>query len=271
MPETDLVEKIMSPTKINTFRFRTPINEGVKTLEIMDKDIIFNYIYDDWNYHRRFYSKILKTPQSRQKIVESSQSIFVEIKKYWKEIDEPIIDLSEWIVRFAFENIMYLTTNKRFNSIADYYNSLKPNTQPPLTEKLIGGAKKSLDSLVLEIVKKRREQIENSDVKEESSQDFLTQLLTINTKQDVTKEVRAFMTEILAGGSFTKIVKEIESILGKNVNKEITLNDLDNMKYCEAVISEENPNQFKPERFLDGEKINKNTFFMFGGGTRICP
>ncbi|CAG8707020.1 5804_t:CDS:2, partial [Dentiscutata heterogama] len=239
-------------------------------------------------------------------IVESSQSIFVEIEKYWKEIDEPIIDISEWIIRFAFENIMYLTTNKRFNSIADYYNSLKPNTQPPLTEKLIGGvkmffhaghfyslaptfwrnmpgqnkaianmllgAKKSLDSLVLEIVKKRREQIENSDVKEELSQDFLTQLLTINTNQDVTKgindekhqspmsdeEVKAIMTEILTGGSFTtsntmlyviyyiakypevqqKIVKEIESILGNNVNKEITLKDLDNMKYCDAVINE---------------------------------
>jgi cytochrome P450 len=35
------------------------------------------------------------------------------------------------------------------------------------------------------------------------------------------------------------------------------------------------PKKFKPERFLSStngdDKIKKNTFMMFGGGTRICP
>ncbi|CAG8739144.1 17285_t:CDS:2, partial [Racocetra fulgida] len=373
---SDLVEKLMNSSTTNTFRLRTPINDGCKTLGVMDKGIIFNYIYDDWNYIRRFYSKILMTPQSRQKIIEFSQTSFAEIEKYWKEIDEPIVDLTEWIKRFALENIMCLATNMRVNSIANYYNSLKPNSQSPFTEQLIGGvlmfvhalhfyslaptfwrnkpgqnkaisnmlfgAKKSLDSLLLEMVKKRRDQIENSDVEEELSQDFLTQLLTINTKRDVSKgisdekhkspmsdeEIKAIITEIFTGGVFTtsnnmlymiyyvakypevqqKVVQEIESILGKDLNKEITLKDIDNLKYCEAVINEvnlrasdkhqtigsytfapntqflinqqaihlhpkdwEDPDKFKPERFLDGETINKNAFSMFGGGTRICP
>ncbi|CAG8713761.1 22351_t:CDS:2, partial [Gigaspora margarita] len=375
---SDLVEKLMSSSTTNTFRLRTPVNDGVEALGMMDKGIIFNHKYDDWSYIRRFYSKILATPQARKKIVESSQTIFTEIEKCWKESDESIIDLTEWIIRFAFENIMYLATNMRVNSIDNYHNSLKPNTQTPLTEKFVGGVrmylhaahfyalaptfwrnkpgqnkaianmllgeKKSLDLILLEMVKKRRVQIENSDVSEELSQDFLTQLLTVNTKRDVTKgisdekhqspmsdeEIKAIITEIFTGGAFTvkfrlskypevqqKIVQEIESILGKNLNKEVTLKDIDNMKYCEAVINEvariwptfpvnlrasdkqetiasytfapntqflinnqaihlhpkdwEDPNKFKPERFLDGEKINKNAFFMFGGGTRICP
>jgi len=35
----------------------------------------------------------------------------------------------------------------------------------------------------------------------------------------------------------------------------------------------EEPENFKPERFLSSNdsKIQKNSFLMFGGGTRICP
>jgi cytochrome P450 len=112
-------------------------------------------------------------------------------------------------------------------------------------------------------------------------------------------------------------LEELQSVFKDDPNRQVTLDDLENLKYCEAIIKEtsrirptvsmvsrysdkpdevagyqwpcdmlfimyvrginnnplywKDPEKFNPDRFYDiNELEHKNSFLMFGGGSRIC-
>ncbi|PKK69948.1 cytochrome P450 [Rhizophagus irregularis] len=133
-----------------------------------------------------------------------------------------------------------------------------------------------LNSKVLELIRERKKEIEKADPDEELSADMLTLLLTINTNRDPKyvkttdkdnlidarpmseDEVRENVYEIMGGGIDTtantfcyvvyylthypevrqKMLQEMEKILGKDMNREITYEDLNKLNYCGAIIKE---------------------------------
>ncbi|RHZ86545.1 hypothetical protein Glove_50g111 [Diversispora epigaea] len=130
-----------------------------------------------------------------------------------------------------------------------------------------------LYSNVLNIIKLRKSQIENSSIDElRANQDLLTQFITMNTEKDISKgitddfhsepmsdgNIRQNLIETLSGGTVTvssslsfiiyfvahhpevlqKIHQELANVLGTNTDSEITFEDVNKLKYCDAVINE---------------------------------
>ncbi|GBC01327.1 hypothetical protein RclHR1_04140012 [Rhizophagus clarus] len=187
------------------------------------------------------------------------------------------------------------------------------------------------------IVKKRRIEIENTPLDQPLRHDMLTAFITANTPRDINvaknadddlskpmtdKEIfRNILDAMSAGTDATanlicfvvyylehypevkqRMRQEFETVLGNDLTKHITHNDLDELEYCDAVgelnwpkgtafqmllsviMKDKNywtePEKFDPDRFYKIEENNEyslekenmtNTFHMFGGGIRICP
>ncbi|RHZ86544.1 hypothetical protein Glove_50g110 [Diversispora epigaea] len=133
--------------------------------------------------------------------------------------------------------------------------------------------KYSLDSNIMNIIKLRKSQIENSSIDElRENQDLLTQFITMNTEKDITKgitddfhsepmsdgNIRQNLVEELNSGIVTsssflchmiyfvarhpkvlqQIQEELANVIGTNEDSEITFEDLNKLKYCRAVITE---------------------------------
>ncbi|PKC60241.1 cytochrome P450, partial [Rhizophagus irregularis] len=123
------------------------------------------------------------------------------------------------------------------------------------------------------IIKRRREEIENTPLDKPLSNDLLTSIITANTPRDINynkiddKEVTRPMTDseirviifdgIIAGTDTTantisfivyylahhpdvkrKMLNEIDRIFQDDKTRPITENDIHNLKYCEAIVKE---------------------------------
>ncbi|PKC02397.1 cytochrome P450 [Rhizophagus irregularis] len=123
------------------------------------------------------------------------------------------------------------------------------------------------------IIKRRREEIENTPLDKPLSNDLLTSIITANTPRDINynkiddKEVTRPMTDseirviifdgIIAGTDTTantisfivyylahhpdvkrKMLNEIDRIFQGDKTRPITENDIHNLKYCEAIVKE---------------------------------
>ncbi|CAG8438878.1 6682_t:CDS:2 [Diversispora eburnea] len=334
---SDLVEKIMSSSHTNHFHYRTGENDGLDELDITGKGVFFNNIGKDLNYHRKIYDKTIMTPQFGKNILPVTQSLFKQLESLWKDYkcfeENREIDFSSWMQQFGFESTLKLVTHFHAPALINYYNSLNPKqkvTKIPEdslssidTERFINCIKSNFDSWcffllipkylrrtleirtnnyllreidwlysnVLNIIKLRKSQIENSSIDELPHHPKVLQ----------------------------QIHQELENVLGTNTDSEITFEDLNKLKYCEAVINEvgrlwpilpvnlrisskpdtidnhkfpanqqffinqqdiqlnpkdwDNPEVFNPSRFLssdDTSKRNKNALLIFGGGLRTC-
>ncbi|CAG8566774.1 5995_t:CDS:2 [Diversispora eburnea] len=186
------------------------------------------------------------------------------------------IDFILWMERFGFECILKLTTNFRAYALINYYNLLNYKQKVKVPESSLSSIdtegftkslhayfhilhhfffsvkcllrapgkrkttnyflrnKDSLDSNIMNIIKLQKSQIENSSTDEPpENQDLLTQLLMSDVK-DV--NVRQNLVEIL--NVLQQIQEELVNVIGTNEVSEITLEDLNKLKYCKAVLTE---------------------------------
>ncbi|CAG8721818.1 3344_t:CDS:2, partial [Acaulospora colombiana] len=170
-----------------------------------------------------------------------------------------------------------------------------------------------LKSSLLNIVKTQREEIDGKP-DEELAPDMLKMFLTLNTSRDITKgvadglnhhsmsdvEISLNLIEIITAGIDTsansacyaiymiskyphvkeKFLKELDTVLGRGQNFQITYEGINKLAYCEAVIKEgihkhrsnwTDPDVFNPNRFMDESHPDyKKEVYMFGGGSRKC-
>ncbi|PKC03744.1 cytochrome P450 [Rhizophagus irregularis] len=161
-----------------------------------------------------------------------------------------------------------------------------------------------LDTEFEKVIKKRKQEIENSPVDQPLEHNILNLLITINTERDINK---------ISGIDYMRPMNDVEI---RDTIKEIFSAGADTVIYTEAVISEvarlkpavpvflratsldteiggykikkgtqiftnyigvhmhedhwNEPEKFNPDRFLN-YNIVKNSLLNFGGGIRICP
>src|SRR5207237_8019213 len=58
--------------------------------------------------------------------VKYTQSLFLEIEKYWKDLERQNIeiDMANWMLRFFAEAIFLITTNKKCDTLKNHYKVL---------------------------------------------------------------------------------------------------------------------------------------------------
>nr|CAG8511021.1 1680_t:CDS:2 [Entrophospora candida] len=215
------------------------------------------------------------------------------------------IDLVPWIKRIFAENIMLLATNRSSNTLLNYYKTSKKdfNIIKTAEDEYIDNVKPGADCMryyvtipsyirnlplikiysnyllnkflsrekyIYNLVKERKDKIENISDKENLTPDMLNMLLTINTPKDITQgiandfndepmtdeEINNVLNETFGGGIVTSsavlscliyyvssypeveqiILKEIKKVFGDKSN--LDYEDLKKFEYIEAVIKE---------------------------------
>ncbi|CAG8522547.1 9766_t:CDS:2 [Acaulospora morrowiae] len=309
----DLAKEMMKTSLDSKFHQRTDENNGLKELGLLHSGLIFNIDYDDWQYHRRFYSKTMLSPLFSKQAVASVQVGFDEMRKYWDQLGEDIvIDFPNWMKRYFLDTIAITTSSKPAYALANFYNNVSPNKKITVSTHYIKESEMFMNAIdsfnsalkwfnlfpayvrnfpginlhtrklkneffwfkndVRKVVKARRSEIDATPKDQPLTPDLLTMFLTVNTPRDVTEriaddqhdkpmtdeEAASNYMEVLSGGVDTgsnsicyivyyishypdvkqKLLKEFETVIGRDPNVKITLDQLNKLEYTEAVIKE---------------------------------
>ncbi|RHZ70849.1 hypothetical protein Glove_265g13 [Diversispora epigaea] len=144
----------------------------------------------------------------------------------------------------------------------------------PSYKRKANNLKKSINKaneVYLKLIKDRKQEIDRIPIDEQLDADTLTMFLTVNTPRDITtradnnhtrpmseEEILGNIFEIISGGVDTtssgfcfiiyhvehhpkvkgRMLKEIDSVFGKDPNRKIAFDDLNKLIYCEAIIKE---------------------------------
>ncbi|CAG8550161.1 22040_t:CDS:2 [Racocetra persica] len=127
---------------------------------------------------------------------------------------------------------------------------------------------------LVERIRKRRKEVEklantsNFDPSQLKN-DLLTSMVVANTPYETTPqknvdpsllrpmtddEIRGIMFDAFAAGTDTKLLEEIETVFRDDPNRPLTMEDLNKLRYCEAIIKETSrirPTVSMVSRFLD--------------------
>ncbi|RHZ74575.1 hypothetical protein Glove_220g31 [Diversispora epigaea] len=135
----DLIQKIMKPTVNSPFHNRVnDDNEGLKEIGLLNAGLVFNNDYGNWQYHRKFFTKVMMSPSFIKQSVIVVQDNFLELEKYWEKFGEnTVFEFNHWITRYFFDTIFITTTSKPAYALANYYNELTPNEKSSLPESIL--------------------------------------------------------------------------------------------------------------------------------------
>ncbi|CAJ0828861.1 8809_t:CDS:2 [Entrophospora sp. SA101] len=215
----EYVDKVFKPS-FGNYNKRTTPNKGLDILDMTSKGLLFNNNYNKWSYNQRFFSKAILAPSFVRQSVKITQSLFLEMEKYWKDLGQQNgeINMTDWAPRFFAEAILLTTTNKKFDTLNNYHKVLCATEKNSEQESLIhhvrtmiegmefflmvptflhvlpnynSSAKKILYSFdwmrkhyLSNLIKERRNEIEKSPIGQELTPDMLTLMLTFNTPRD---------------------------------------------------------------------------------------
>ncbi|CAI2169372.1 10226_t:CDS:2 [Funneliformis geosporum] len=390
----EYVEKFLL-SSVNNHVMRTANNGLLDLFDLEKKGVGLNHDFKFWKFNRQIFSQAVMPLSYANSTSKYLNQLFEEMSSSWmdlkpKDDDSIVIDMSTWMRRFTCDFISLLTTSKHISTIKNYHRTIKNDVitkemaesedfvesinifvsdnqilfVPKILRDLplIGSRVNTMLSnnyylygRLLNIIKRRRKEIENGGLNNDSNQlDLLTTLIVANTPCDphpqknvdpslsrpmTDDEIRGVMFDAFVAGTDTtvntlcfalyyishypnvkkKLFQEIESVFKNDTTRQITLEDLEKLRYCEAIIKEasrirptvsmvsrysnkpdevagyqwpsdilfimyvrginnnplywKDPEKFNPERFYDPQEIenqHKNSFSMFGGGSRIC-
>nr|CAG8436530.1 875_t:CDS:2 [Entrophospora candida] len=215
----EYVEKVFKPS-FGNYNKRTTPNKGLDILDMTSKGLLFNNNHNKWSYNQRFFSKAILAPSFVRQSVKITQSLFLEMEKYWKDLGQQNgeINMADWAPRFFAEATLLTTTNKKFDTLNNYHKVLCAPEKNSEQESLIhhvrtmiegmefflmvptflhvlpnynSSAKKFLCSFdwmrkhyLSNLIKERRNEIEKTPIGQELTPDMLTLMLTFNTPRD---------------------------------------------------------------------------------------
>ncbi|CAG8485631.1 4905_t:CDS:10 [Diversispora eburnea] len=187
-------------------------------------------VYAMLNYYNTFPNS---KKEEKEEVINNSTTILQESEKMVKAI------------RTHFMATIFFKDTSKYLRIL--YPPYRAKSKKLLSE--VGW----LNEKVKELVEERKKEIEEiykyninkSSEKKELKADMLTMMLTLNTSHDTTTkdsepmsqdEIQEIVYEII--GVKEKMMKEIELMFGKDINRPIIYEELNKSSYCEAIIKE---------------------------------
>ncbi|RHZ59367.1 hypothetical protein Glove_364g22 [Diversispora epigaea] len=109
----DLIQKIIKPIINSPFHNRiNDDHQGFKEIGILNTGLIANNNYDDWQYHRKFFTRAILAPSFIRQSVEAVQGSFSEMEKYWEKLGEDkVLEFNHWMKHYFFDTIFITTTS----------------------------------------------------------------------------------------------------------------------------------------------------------------
>ncbi|RHZ89460.1 hypothetical protein Glove_14g21 [Diversispora epigaea] len=135
----DLIQNIMKPVIDGSFHNRiSDDHEGFKDAGLLNNGLAFNNNYNEWQYYRKFFTKVMMSSSFIKQSVIVVQNSFLEMEKYWEKLGEDtVLEFNHWSKRYFFDTIFVTTTNKPAYALANYYNKITPNEKSSLPESIL--------------------------------------------------------------------------------------------------------------------------------------
>ncbi|RHZ82483.1 hypothetical protein Glove_109g161 [Diversispora epigaea] len=145
----DLIKKIMKPTVRGPFHNRVnDDNEGLEEIGLLNTGLSFNNNYDNWRFHRKFYTKVMMSTSLIKQSVIVVRNSFLEMEKYWNDLGEDtIFEFNHWMKRYFFDTIFIISSNNRAYALANYYNKVTKNGKLSLPESLLKESNTFVESI----------------------------------------------------------------------------------------------------------------------------
>ncbi|PKK62894.1 cytochrome P450 [Rhizophagus irregularis] len=302
--------------------------------------LVFNDDPLTWKRNRKFVVQSLMSPRFLKNFTHLTQSLFNENESYWDK-KEYQIDFAKWIKCFTTDITLQTVTCKPSYCLNTYLfgenhddpirseeikrtvyftkavqtfltNVLFQMFIPEVLKNYFPGFyhlnkkyKKNSDWLtetMLDVISKRRKEIDNMQSDEKIGSNLLDILLTLNTPRDpngydesepplTDQEVCSTITEVSIAGTDTtgntfcftvwllvkhpKVIarfrEEISEILGEDISRQITYEDLEKFTYLDAIIKESTrvltltpltPRISTQESIIGGKHLEANTKFL---------
>ncbi|RIA94412.1 cytochrome P450 [Glomus cerebriforme] len=269
--------------------------------------LIFNDNPQTWKRNRKFVVQSIMTPRFLRNFTHITQSLFNENEQFWDK-NEYHIDFSVWIKFFTTDITLTTVTRKPSYCLTAYLfgeessdpiksedikrsvkfsNAVKIFFQslifqgfvPEVLKNYVPGFyhlnkkykknSKWINETMLDIIKNRRNEIENMQNDENIGSNLLDILLTLNTPRDPNgydeneaplndQEICTIVTEVTLAGTDTtgntfcftlwqiarnpkvlaRFQEEIKTVLGDDITRQINYEDLDKFTYLDAIVKE---------------------------------
>ncbi|CAB4393110.1 unnamed protein product [Rhizophagus irregularis] len=180
-------------------------NNSIKPEEFgtKGKGILFNNNFKSWVFNRQFFSQAILSLKFTDEAIDWINKLFDELESYWNKLflEEIIkenkvqLDFSGWFNNFTNDIIISLLTGEKSYSMAAYFTTLSDeksqsamiNDSVKLAQALpndilnnMGFLNQRLDA----IIKRRRNEIDNTSLDESLPHDMLTSMIIKNTPRD---------------------------------------------------------------------------------------
>ncbi|RHZ44556.1 hypothetical protein Glove_718g45 [Diversispora epigaea] len=145
----DLIQKIMKPTVNGPFHNRVnDDDDGLKEIGLLNTGLSFNNNYTDWQYHRKFFTKVILSPSFIKQSVIAVQDSFLEMEKYWDDLGEDtVFEFNRWMKQYFFDTIFITTTSNRACALVNYYNKVTPNEKLAVPESILKESSTFVESI----------------------------------------------------------------------------------------------------------------------------
>ncbi|RHZ61693.1 hypothetical protein Glove_346g104 [Diversispora epigaea] len=135
----DLIQKTMKPIVNGPFHNRVKDDsEGLKEIGVMNTGTVFNNNYNDWQYYRKFFTKVLMSPSFIKHSVIAINDRFSEMEQYWDKLGEDtVFEFNRWMKRYFFDIIFITTTSNPAYALVNYYNQITPHEKSPVPKGIV--------------------------------------------------------------------------------------------------------------------------------------
>ncbi|CAG8564161.1 17294_t:CDS:2 [Dentiscutata erythropus] len=235
--DAKLIKKLNDPSPKSKFPYRA-IGSWIDEIKMTGMGMGLNNHMNSWRFNRAMLGRSLMVPSLFRQLVHIMEKTFDELESYWIKLSKGNkvmkIDLADWIYKYTNDIIVPTVTRKPAGTI--------------------------------------RKEIENTPKGETLSSDILTSLICSNThlgtqfdnendefgRPMTDEEIMRVTIETITGGTnplgsgicFTlyniaknpaaqsKVHDEIDRVLGKDINRPVTYDDIIKLNYIEACFKE---------------------------------
>ncbi|CAG8604550.1 9579_t:CDS:2, partial [Racocetra fulgida] len=269
--DAKLVKKLNDPSPKSNFPYRA-IGPWIDEIKMTGMGLALNNHMNSWRFNRSMLGRSLMVPSLFRQLVHKMEITFAELEGYWIKLSggNKVMktDIADWIYKFTNDVIVPIVTKKPAANMLTYYNYLAKKDSnitfeqqqaiemhyiPPFTSlnsKYLNNIN-WLNEYFIDMVKVRRKEIENLPKGETLSSDILTSLICSNTRFGIQygtesdeyerpmtdEEIMRVTSEVITGGT-NPVHNEIDKVLGKDMNRPITYENIIKLNYIEACFKE---------------------------------